>query len=533
MEGLGSPLIKDKKEEFEVTGVVQDLKTIGGLYTWNGNRSKYNIRTRIDRAMATCEWLDLYPTAHVKLLPWIGSDHKPLLVDTESIKCNRKKQFRYDNRWRFEPGVKNIVKEVLEKCRNALSRWRSQNPRNTERRINQLKQEIEQAYQALDIDYAHINMLKAELSLQYRLEEEYWRTKSRVQWLQAGDRNTRFFHSKTKQRRSNNRIIHISDEEGKSYMEVKDTHNQIIKYFQELYKMFCRATEDECRVLMQTLREYQRASGQAVNFAKSAITFAKGIPQITQENLMRMTGIAKIGGRLPEKIGRRRKDAFDTSYGWRSILQARSLLQEGIKWIVGDGSKIRVWEDNWIHTQPAKAASGPGKEAFPYLKARDLMIEGTKSWNEHLIISAIRCSIYPQHKTYSSAMNQDTPIWNFTKTGEYTVRSGYHLCNQIRNCLNLEDQGNQSVTEAEALRIAVTQMRALAFDKVHFFSDCKAIMDELAQYITRATTRKVRNTESISMIQDIVEAAKDNGFTFSYMTRSSLSLVDELAKKAR
>lgn len=96
-----------------VTGV-QDLKTIGGLYTWNGNRSKYNIRTRNDRAMATCEWLDLYPTAHVKLLPWIGLDHKPLLVDTESIKCNRKKQFRYDNRWRFEPGVKNIIKEVWQ-----------------------------------------------------------------------------------------------------------------------------------------------------------------------------------------------------------------------------------------------------------------------------------------------------------------------------------------------------------------------------------------------------------------------------------
>ncbi|KAF3545531.1 hypothetical protein DY000_02004180 [Brassica cretica] len=35
------------------------------------------------------------------------------------------------------------------------------------------------------------------------------------------------------------------------------------------------------------------------------------------------------------------------------------------------------------------------------------------------------------------------------------------------------------------------------------------------------------------MIQNIAEAAKDNGFTFSYMTRSSLSLVDELAKKAR
>lgn len=59
---------------------------------------------------------------------------------------------------------------------------------------------------------------------------------NRIQWLQAGDRNTRFFHSKTKQRRSNNRIIHISDEEGNSYTEVKEIHNQIQSYFQDLFK---------------------------------------------------------------------------------------------------------------------------------------------------------------------------------------------------------------------------------------------------------------------------------------------------------
>ncbi|KAG2274916.1 hypothetical protein Bca52824_057471 [Brassica carinata] len=255
-------------------------------------------------------------------------------------------------------------------------------------------------------------------------------------------------------------------------------------------------------------------------------------------------------------------------------------------------------------------------------------------------------------------MDQDTPIWIFTKTGEYTVRSGYHLCNQLWNHLSLEQEGSKSLTEdakkscsgiwklnlppkiktfwwrilhdglphivkvihdairdlcqweeantcsnqhntenerqkeepshiqqtlpsgaqyycqvdaswkndkevagvgwslhsmqgnqllqgstsiratntpreaeTEALRIAVTQVRALAFDKVHFISDCKTIVDELAQYITGATTRKVRNTESISMIQDIAAAAKDNGFSFSYMPRNRLWLVDELAKR--
>lgn len=102
-------------------------------------------------------------------------------------------------------------------------------------------------------------------------------------------------------------------------------------------------------------------------------------------------------------------------------------------------------------------------------------------------------------------------------------------------------QGSSSISptntpreaETEALRMAVRQMRALAFTNVQFRSDCKSLMDELAQYNTAATIVKVRNTESISMIQDIVDASKTNGFTFTYVPRSSVMLVDELAKKAR
>lgn len=230
---------------------LQDLKSIGGYYTWNGNRSKYNIKSRIDRAMATCDWMDMYPNAHVRLLPWIGSDHRPILVDTESLKSHRKGSFKYDNRWRFNPAVKRVIRQVwdtecanipaenfhrvIEKCRGALARWKSQNYVNTEKRISQLKEQIQIAYQASNIDYANLNMLKAELCLQYRLEEEYWRTKSRVQWLKAGDRNTRFFHSKTKQRRSINRIIHLMNDGGNTLTEPADIHKEVQKYFSSLY----------------------------------------------------------------------------------------------------------------------------------------------------------------------------------------------------------------------------------------------------------------------------------------------------------
>lgn len=152
---------------------LHDLKSIGGYFTWNGHRAKYNIRSRIDRAMASCDWMDLYPNAHVKLLPWIGSDHRSLLVDTDSIKSNKKSKFRYENRWRFQPEVRKVIQEVrenecldisaanfyrmIERCRGALSKLKSRNYTNTEKRIRELKDRIQEVYQSLDIDFALLN----------------------------------------------------------------------------------------------------------------------------------------------------------------------------------------------------------------------------------------------------------------------------------------------------------------------------------------------------------------------------------------
>lgn len=86
------------------------------------------------------------------------------------------------------------------------------------------------------MDYDRFGILKTELHLQYRHEEEFWRNKSRVLWLQAGDRNTRYFHAKTKQRRSYNRIIHVQDDRGNIYTKAKDIHTHSVNYFHFIYK---------------------------------------------------------------------------------------------------------------------------------------------------------------------------------------------------------------------------------------------------------------------------------------------------------
>jgi hypothetical protein len=49
---------------------------------------------------------------------------------------------------------------------------------------------------------------------------------------------------------------------------------------------------------------------------------------------------------LDSNLGRR------PSFAWRSIWQAKPLLQEGLMWRVGNGSKIKLWEDKWISVSP-------------------------------------------------------------------------------------------------------------------------------------------------------------------------------------
>ena len=37
-----------------------------------------------------------------------------------------------------------------------------------------------------------------------------------------------------------------------------------------------------------------------------------------------------------------------SSFIWRSLASARDLIGKGSRWRVGNGNKIRIWQDNWI-----------------------------------------------------------------------------------------------------------------------------------------------------------------------------------------
>lgn len=48
--------------------------------------------------------------------------------------------------------------------------------------------------------------LKTHLQEAYKAEEEYWQKKSMIRWLKEGDRNKKYFHVATAERRKRNKL---------------------------------------------------------------------------------------------------------------------------------------------------------------------------------------------------------------------------------------------------------------------------------------------------------------------------------------
>lgn len=81
---------------------------------------------------------------------------------------------------------------------------------------------------------------------------------------------------------------------------------------------FCHSSPENCLVLREILQEYEMASGQKINTAKSSITFSHKTPPERKNEAKQILGIHKEGGvgkylGLPEHFGRRKKDLFTST----------------------------------------------------------------------------------------------------------------------------------------------------------------------------------------------------------------------------
>ena len=80
--------------------------------------------------------------------------------------------------------------------------------------------------------------------------------------------------------------------------------------------LFCRATHEECRKIIEIREIYEKGSGQKVNKNKTVIFFSKSTLKITKQEIKDALGLQEIVQYekylgLPSLVGRRKKESFN------------------------------------------------------------------------------------------------------------------------------------------------------------------------------------------------------------------------------
>ncbi|XP_038974091.1 uncharacterized protein LOC120105576 [Phoenix dactylifera] len=229
----------DRREfrDFVSRNGLVDLGFFGPQFTWCNNQlGNARVWERLDRALASPDWILRFPTCRVSHLPRIASDHCPLLLSTSSGPTHHS-PFRFEKVWLSYPQSWDIVRDAwrvpvhgdamqrvsrkLELTKRRFRRWNCEVVGNIFRQLEGVETSITELRRKEDLggvlskdDMVDLRGLLATHHSLLRQHETFWRQKSRVQWVSEGDRNTRFFHRTTVIRRQRSMIHSLHDGSG-------------------------------------------------------------------------------------------------------------------------------------------------------------------------------------------------------------------------------------------------------------------------------------------------------------------------------
>ena len=88
----------------------RNLGFVGGKFTLcNGQRDGYTIWERLNRAVATIDWLEKFPDTKVVHLECGSSDHKPIVIFPTGIPKKNQRPWRFEHMWLEEGGCHAFV----------------------------------------------------------------------------------------------------------------------------------------------------------------------------------------------------------------------------------------------------------------------------------------------------------------------------------------------------------------------------------------------------------------------------------------
>ncbi|XP_059451259.1 uncharacterized protein LOC132182067 [Corylus avellana] len=198
-----------------------DLGFKGPEFTWCNMRSDGQfIRERLDRVLANEEWSRRYPIRQVEVLATICSDHNPVDIYFQEHKGRphtHHRKFKFDAEW----GKNEKAREVVKK-----------------------------------IDLGSIKKLQADVDDILERDELKWRQLAKEHWLKLGDKNSKYFYARVKQRQKASKIQCISNGEGRWHTSPEAVQTAFIEHFKNIFTMSQPVGISQClEALRRTVSE--------------------------------------------------------------------------------------------------------------------------------------------------------------------------------------------------------------------------------------------------------------------------------------
>lgn len=158
--------------------------------------------------------------------------------------------FRFETIWTSHPDLIHVISDSWRSKRNIIdaiptfienvTKWNPTTFGNIfckKRKVIKRIQGIQNSpnYATSTFLYNLENELITEYNKILKLEEYFWKLKSRLNRLNDGDSNTKFFHTITLNRRRRYRIIALQDESGRWMYDHQNIKNLTYKYFIKLF----------------------------------------------------------------------------------------------------------------------------------------------------------------------------------------------------------------------------------------------------------------------------------------------------------
>ncbi|XP_074315430.1 uncharacterized protein LOC141651628 [Silene latifolia] len=178
---------------------LSDLNFEGYAFTFdNGQGGEENRQCRLDRAMKTESWRELFPYA------------KLVHMDREwEVRCEDTiKRVWEEDDW-------NVI-ETISRCARELQKWKGISIGKILRDLKRKRKRISWLNEN-ERTVANVEERKKvmkDINQLLRQEEMFWRQRSRALWLKDGDRNTKYFHRKAGSAKQKNKIGRIVEEDG-------------------------------------------------------------------------------------------------------------------------------------------------------------------------------------------------------------------------------------------------------------------------------------------------------------------------------